>query len=144
MADYFTQFCCLFDVGSAEKAVSAEAIRDELEAALDRDEEAELGFRLLRDQKAGAGIFWIASEDSGEPEHVIRFVLICAERLNLSGIWGFSWSHYCSKMRADGFGGGAHVLGLGKRVTVADIDCASVVAEHMRPEAAEGQREAAS
>lgn len=39
------QFSCIFDVGSVENAATADAIRGELAAELDRDEGADLGLR---------------------------------------------------------------------------------------------------
>lgn len=142
MADYFTQFSCFFDVGSAERAAKVEAIRDDLAAELDRDEGTDLGFELDVDHATGPGVLWIRSGEYGEPEHVIQFVLRVAEGLGLDGVWGFTWSHSCSKPRVDAFGGGAHVLDLGKRATIADIDCSNFVAEqithHDRTEAAAG------
>src|SRR4051812_35756475 len=46
LADYFTQFSCIFDVGSAENAARADDIRGELAAELDRHEGACLGFEM--------------------------------------------------------------------------------------------------
>jgi len=38
MADYFTHFSCLFDVGSVENAARAETLYSELVADLDHEE----------------------------------------------------------------------------------------------------------
>lgn len=123
MADYFTHFSCMFDVGSADNAARAEAIRrrqaDELEAA----EGCDLGFEMEIDAMSGPGALWISSDGYGEPEHVIAFVLACAEAFGLTGRWGFSWALTCSKPRIDGFGGGAQVLDLGARTSLAWTDC---------------------
>ncbi len=81
------------------------------------------------DHETGPGALWLHSDEYGEPEHVITFVLRCAEALGLDGVWGFSWSHSCSRPRADAFGGGAHVIDLGKRATIADIDCSNFIFE---------------
>ncbi len=73
---------------------------------------------------------------------MIEFVLRCAEVLGLAGLWGFSWSHACSRPRVDAFGGGAHVLDLGTRRSIADIDCSAFVHEHIvrrQAEAAEAE-----
>lgn len=59
----------------------------------------------------------------GEPEHVIDFVLRCAEAFDLSGRWGFTWALTCSKPRLDGFGGGAQLIDLGERRSIAWLDC---------------------
>ena len=129
MADYFTQFSCILNVGSTENAARANDIRGELATELDRGEGATLGFAMTVDHETGPGALWLHSDEYGEPEHVITFVLRCAEALGLDGVWGFSWSHSCSRPRADASGGGAHVIDLGKRATIADIDCSNFIFE---------------
>jgi hypothetical protein len=64
---------------------------------------------------------------------VIQFVLLCAEVFDLQGVWAFTWALTCSKPRLDAFGGGAHVIDLGKRATVADLDCAAWVSRYVDP-----------
>ncbi len=128
MADYYTQFSCIFQVGSAENAAKADDIRGELAAELDRREGATLGFAMQVDHKSRPGALWIGSDECGEPEHVIQFVLRCAEALDLTGLWGFTWSLCCSRPRLDAFGGGARIIDLGKRQSIDWIDCAEWVA----------------
>ena len=41
-----------------------------------------------------------------------------AEDLDLSGLWGFEYANTCSRARLGAFGGGAHVINLGKRTTI--------------------------
>ena len=53
----------------------------------------------------------------------IAFVLACADALDLTGRWGFTWALTCSKPRLDGFGGGAQVIDLGQRRSLAWVDC---------------------
>jgi hypothetical protein len=142
MADLFTQFSCLLHVGTAENAAAAELIRGELAGDLDREEEVSLGFDMEADHESGPGTLWIYSDGYGDPEHVVRFVLRCAEAFSLSGKWGFCWSYTCSRPTLDGFGGGAHVLDLATRMTVADLDCSTFVDAHTassRDEAEEGR-----
>lgn len=134
MADYFTQFSCIFDVGSAENAARAEAIRSELTDELDRDEGVAPGFEMDVAPDLGPGALWIRSDECGEPEHVIGFVLRCAEALGLQGVWGFTWSLSCSKPRLDAFGGGAQVLDLGQRKSLEWIDCSNWVIERTTPD----------
>jgi len=50
-------------------------------------------------------------------------MLRCAEPLDLQGRWGFVWALTCSRPRLDGFGGGAQLLDLGARTSLAWIDC---------------------
>jgi len=129
MADSYTQFSCILDVGSAEIAERAKVVRGEFAADLCREEGSYPGFEMAVDHETGPGALWIYSDDQGEPEHVIQFVPRCAEALDLAGVWGFSWSHSCSKPRVDAFGGGAHVIDLGKRETIIDVDCNNFVYE---------------
>ena len=123
MADFFTHFSCILDVGSAENALRAEAIRGEFAADPYREEGVYPGFSMDVDHETGPGALWIYSDEYGEPEHVIQFVLRCAAALSLQGFWGFAWSLSCSKPRVGCFGGGAHALDLGTGKTIADIDC---------------------
>ena len=123
MADYFTQFSCMFDVGTAENAARAEQIRRQQADALDEADGTDLGFDLEPDPDRGPGALWISSDGHGEPEHVIAFVLACAEAFDLTGRWGFTWALTCSKPRLDGFGGGAQLLDLGARKSLAWTDC---------------------
>lgn len=123
MADYFTQFSCIFDVGSAENADAATAIRDRVAAEIEAEDGSELGFDLVPDPAHAPGALWISSDGYGEPEHVIRFALACAEAFGLTGRWGFIWALTCSKPRRDGFGGGAQLLDLGARRSLAWVDC---------------------
>lgn len=139
MAEYHTQFSCLFDTGSEVNARRALGIRAELAAEVERDEGADLGFEAEpAPREDGPGALWIRSGDFGEPEHVIAFALRCAEAFGLTGRWGFRWSLGCSRPRLDAFGGGAHVLDLGARATVAWVDCGTWLDEQMLEETPEG------
>ena len=105
MADYFTQFSCILDVGTAENAARAEEIRNQFILELGQNEGIEPGFFMQRNHEHGPGALWLHSAGHGEPEHVIQFVLRCCEALELTGLWGFCWALTCSKPRLDGFGG---------------------------------------
>ena len=86
------------------------------------------------------------ADEYGEPEHVTRFVIRCAEAFDLKGTWGFCWSLSCSKARIDAFSGGGLVVNLTARETVASIDCADWLAQRMTDAgecAGHRQREAA-
>jgi hypothetical protein len=119
MADYFTHFSCLLDVGTPGKAALALALFQELRAAdQDADEPEVAGFGLTcRDAPEGSTL-WIHDDDHGDVEAVIRFVLYLAEELYLTGLWGFQYALTCSRPRLDAFGGGAHVIDLGARKSV--------------------------
>ena len=122
MADYFTQFSCMFNVGTAENVARAQEIRRRQADALEA-EGVDLGFDMEPDPDCGPGALWISSDGYGQPEHVIAFVLACAEAFELTGRWGFTWALTCLKARLDGFGGGAQVLDLSARKSLAWIDC---------------------
>ena len=122
MADYFTQFSCTFDLGSSENAMAALALLDELRDN-PADDEPPFGFDAVVDPTS-PGVLWLCDGDGhGDPEHVIAFVLACAEAFDLTGRWGFAWALTCSKPRLDGFGGGAQLLDLGARKSLAWLDC---------------------
>lgn len=132
MADYFTQFSCTFDVGSAEKAVAALALLDELRDD-PADDEPPYGFDATVDG-ADPGVLWLRDSDGqGDPEHVIAFVLACAEAFDLTGRWGFAWALTCSKPRLDGFGGGAQLIDLSTRKSLAWLDCSHWLAGALDP-----------
>lgn len=135
MADYFTHFSCIFDVGSAENAERAVVIRDQFAVELDEREGCQPGLDLEIDPDHGSGALWISSDGYGEPEHVIDFVLRCAEAFDLSGRWGFRWALTCSRPRLDGYGGGAQLIDLGERRSLAWLDCEHWLACILDPEA---------
>ena len=123
MADYYTQFSCLLDVGSAANVAKALDVYLEMEAELDRDEETAIGF-LAIGASDRPGQLWISDDAGhGEPEHVIAFALRCAEAFDLTGRWGFVWALTCSRSRLDGFGGGAQVLDLEAHRSLGWLDC---------------------
>ena len=119
MADYFTHFSCLLDVGTAENALSAHRlfIQSRLEDD-DRDEPLCSGFELSLPEGDAAHVLWIHDHVSGDVEQVIGFVLRLAEAFDLKGLWGFEHANTCSRPRIDAFGGGAHVIDLGARKSI--------------------------
>ena len=119
MADYFTHFSCLLDVGTSDKAARALALFEELRAAdQDADDPEVAGFDLVRQDAPEGSSLWIHCHEHGEVEAVIRFVLRLADDLDLSGLWGFQYALTCSRPRLDAFGGGAHVIDLGARKSI--------------------------
>ena len=119
MADYFTHFSCLIDVGSAEKAARAIALFQELRAAdQDADDPKVAGFTLVHQDAPEGSPLWIHDDEHGDVEAVVRFVLRLAEDLDLSGLWGFEYANTCSRPRPGAFGGGGHVIDLGNRTTI--------------------------
>ncbi len=126
MANYQTQFSCVFPVGEANIAAALalfEQMQDELEA-----DDVTIGFTVERNGEDG-GDLWLYDDDgAGDVEHVISFALRCAERFELRGTWGFHWSLSCDRPKLNCFGGGAQVLDLGRRESLAWLDCEHWVA----------------
>lgn len=119
MADYFTHFSCLIDVGSPDKAARALALFQRLRAAdQDADDPEVSGFTLLHQDATEGSTLWIHDDDHGDVDAVIRFVLRLAEDLDLTGLWGFQYALTCSRPRLDAFGGGAHVIDLAARKSI--------------------------
>ncbi len=120
MADYFTHFSCLLDVGTPDKAARALVLFQSLREADQEDaEDPEVaGFDLVRQDAPEGSTLWIHDDDHGDVEAVIRFVLRLAEEFDLTGLWSFQYALTCSRPRLDAFGGGAHVIDLGARKSV--------------------------
>ena len=119
MADYFTHFSCLLDVGTLDKATRALALFQSLrEADQDADDPEVAGFTLVRQDAPEDSTLWIHYDEHGDVEAVIRFVLRLADELDLTGLWGFQYALTCSRPRLEAFGGGAHVIDLGARKSI--------------------------
>jgi hypothetical protein len=122
MADYYVKFACLLDVGSAQNAARAVAIREQLAAELKAAEDVSLGFEMVElNDRPSDGQLVLYSDDYGDTEHVILFVRRCAKQFGLTGKWGFCWSQGCSKPRVDAFGGGACLLDLSTGDVISDM-----------------------
>ena len=122
MADYFTHFSCLLDVGTPENAALALDLYNKLSEEGASEEPPADGFLLSIQPEHGGTQLWLRDDVTGDPERLIQFVKLCATEFGLTGRWGFQWSNTCSRPRLDGFGGGAHVLDLATGETVAWTD----------------------
>ena len=75
MADYFTHFSCLLDVGTPERAAAAMAMFQRCRV---EDEEADepqyRGFDLSPQDEGLSGQLWIRDDDGGDPDGVVVFV----------------------------------------------------------------------
>ena len=120
MADYFTHFSCVLDVGTPNKATAALELLNRLHLEEEDADDPEFsGFALLLQDGPGSSVLWFHDDDGqGDAEGVIRFVLRLAADLDLSGLWGFEVAYTCSRPRLDAFGGGAHVIDLGARRSI--------------------------
>jgi hypothetical protein len=135
MADYFTHFSCLLDVGTPERAARAidffVALRDED----DKSEEPQFhGFDLSVHDGPKSSVLWIRDDESGNVEAATAFILRLAEELNLSGLWGFEHSNTCSRPRLDAFGGGATVIDLGARKVICWVNTQTWLADALNGE----------
>jgi hypothetical protein len=93
MADYFTHFSCLLDVGTPDKAARALALFQSLrEADQDAEDPEVAGFDLVHNHAPEGSTLWIHDDDHGDVEAVIRFVLRLSENLDLTGLWGFQYA----------------------------------------------------
>ncbi|GKX34105.1 MAG: hypothetical protein MnENMB40S_17230 [Rhizobiaceae bacterium MnEN-MB40S] len=119
MADYFTHFSCLLDVGTPDNAARALDFYNILSEANAAEDPPSDGFLLSIQPEHGGTQLWMRDDVTGDPEHVIQFVKRCATAFGLTGRWGFQYANTCSRPRLDGFGGGAHVLDLATGETVA-------------------------
>ena len=89
MADYFTHFSCLLDVGTPDKAARALALFQSLRAAdQDADDPEVAGFDLAHQDAPEGSTLWIHDNEHGDVEAVIRFVLRLSKELDLTGLWG--------------------------------------------------------
>lgn len=136
MADYFTHFSCLFDVGTAENTLRALDLYESAEPN-EHDRRPSDGFALSTPEE-GSTKLWIRDDGSGDPELVIEFVLFCAAEFNLKGLWGFTWADTCNRPRLDAFGGGAHVIDLGARKTIAWINTNEWLADTLTGDGSNG------
>ena len=93
MADYFTQFSCVLDVGTPDKAAAALDLFLRLREADEASEDPEFsGFALSLQDGPGSSVLWFHDDGQGDVEGVIRFVLRLAEDLDLTGLWGFDYA----------------------------------------------------
>jgi len=121
MADYFTHFSCALDVVTADNAARALELYRQFSDELEIDGPMP-GFALIATPTAEQpALLWIYDNGSGDTDHVLAFVSKLGPMLGITGLWGFEWSHTCSKPRLDAFGGGACLIDLGTGETVASI-----------------------
>src|SRR3546814_2232655 len=117
------QFSCQFDVGTAANAARAMTMLDAYQSDLDQADDGCLGFDCSIEELEPTKL-WLRDDGGfGEIEHVIGFVLRCAEAFDMQGMWGFGCALTCSTLRLDGFGGGEHIIEIGARRTLVWIDC---------------------
>jgi len=121
MADYFTHFSCVLDVGTPDNAARALDLYPTCMEQAARAGALADGFLMSVHPDQGGTKLWMRDATTGDPLQVIVFVQRCAEVFGLRGHWGLQWAHVCSEPRVNAFSGGAHVLDLGTRRPVAWI-----------------------
>ena len=122
MADFFTHFSSVLDVGTPDNAARSLDLYQAFMEEAAREDIPSDGFLLSIQPEHGGSTLWVRDEVTGDPQQVILFALRRAEKLGLTGRWGFQWANTCSRPRVNAFGGGAHVLDLATRKTIAWID----------------------
>ena len=133
MADYFTHFSCVFDVGTPDNAARALDLYPVFMKEAAREGALAGGFRVSIYHDQDGTKLWMRDEVTGDPLQVIIFVQRCAEAVGLKGHWGFQWANTCSQPRINAFSGGAHVLDLSTGRPVAWIRTNGWLARAVRP-----------
>ena len=121
MADYFTHFSCVLDVGTPDNAARALDLYPACVEQAARQGALAGGFLVSVRPDEGGTKLWMRDGVTGDPLQVIMFVQRCAEVFGLTGQWGFQWANTCSQPRINAFSGGAHVLDLATRRPLAWI-----------------------
>ena len=85
MADYFTHFSCLLDVGTPDNAARALEIYTALGDENLAEDPPSDGFALSIEPDHGGTRLWIRDDVTDDPQRVIDFVLLCAKTFGLTG-----------------------------------------------------------
>ena len=135
MADYFTHFSCLLNVGTPERAAAAMAMFQRCRVEDDEADEPQYrGFDLSPQDEGLSGQLWIRDDDGGDPDGVVVFVLRLAHDLDLRGLWGFDFAHTASRPILGSFGGGATVIDLTARKVVGFVGTQTWLAQALNGE----------
>lgn len=78
MADYFTHFSCLLDVGTPKNAARALDLYNRLSEEGASEEPPSEGFLLSIQPEHGGTNLWMRDDVTGDPERLIQFVKLCA------------------------------------------------------------------
>ena len=92
MADYYTHFSCLLEVGTPENAARALDLYNALAAENAAEDPPSDGFLLSIQPEHGSTQLWMRDDGTGDPEHVIQFVKRCAAAFGLTGLWGMQYA----------------------------------------------------
>ena len=133
MADYFTHFSCVLDVGTPDNAARALDLYPVFMKEAAREGALAGGFLVSIHPDQGGTKLWMHDQVTGDPLQVIIFVQRCAEVFDLTGRWGFQTANTCSERRINAFGGSAHVLDLSTGKPIAWIRTNGWLARAVRP-----------
>ena len=92
MADYFTHFSCVLDVGTPDNAARALDLYPACVEQAARQGALAGGFLVSVRPDEGGTKLWMRDGVTGDPLQVIIFVQSCAEAFGLTGRWGFQWA----------------------------------------------------
>jgi len=92
MADYYTQFSCLLDVGTPENAARALELYTALSQWNATEDPPSDGFVVSIQPEHGGTVLWMRDEGTGDPAHVLQFVRRCAAAFGLTGRWGLQYA----------------------------------------------------
>jgi len=121
MAEYFTYFSCTLDVVTADNAARALELYRHFRKT-QQFQGYTSGFALVATPTADQpGLLWIHDNGSGDTDDLLGFISELTPSLGITGLWGFEWSHSCSKPRLDAFGGCACVIDLASGETLGSI-----------------------
>ena len=86
MADYFTHFSCLLDVGTPENAARALDLYNALADDTAAEDPPSDGFVLSIQPEHGGTQLWMGDDVTGDPEHVIYLDKRLATEFGLTGL----------------------------------------------------------
>jgi hypothetical protein len=121
MADNFTHFSCVLDVGTPDHAARALDLYPAFMEKAGREGAFAGGFLVSIHPDGGGTRIWMRDDVTGDPLQAIVFVEHCAEVFGLKGRWGLQWANVCSQPQVNAFSGGAHILDLATRKPVASV-----------------------
>ena len=134
MADYFTHFSCVLDVGTPDNAARALDLYPGFMKEAAREGALAGGFLVSIHPDQGGTKIWMRDEVTGDLLQAIIFVQRCAQAFGLTGRWDFQWANTCSQPRINAFSGGAHVLDLSTGKPVAWIRTNRWLARAVQPD----------
>jgi hypothetical protein len=88
MADFFTHFSCVLDVGTPDNAARALELYQAFMEEIAREDVPSAGFLLSIQPEHGGTALWICDKVTGDPQQVILFVQRCAKAFRLDGSLG--------------------------------------------------------